>query len=124
MVGDQRGKRSLADNVTRQRDRRPCDAVLWGFGRSLANEAVGHSVYLLDIPAAVSEPALHAWATLLTQPDSENEALIDNQGHRFATRLRTLPAPHPAAEEQTNEQTKQPHQAMSLALPCPASCAN
>ena len=97
----------------------PGDAVLWGFGRSLANEAVGHSVYLLDIPAAVSEPALHAWATLLTQPDSENEALIDNQGHRFATRLRTLPAPHPAAEGQTNEQTKQPHQAMSLGFAMP-----
>ena len=97
----------------------PGDAALWGFGRSLANEAVGHSVYLLDIPATVSEPALHAWATLLTQPDSENEALIDNQGHRFATRLRTLPAPHPAAAGQTNEQTKQPHQAMSLGFAMP-----
>jgi len=97
----------------------PGDAALWGFGRSLANEAVGHSVYLLDIPSTVSEPALHAWATLLTQPDSENEALIDNQGHRFATRLRTLPAPHPTAVGQTNEQTKQPHQAMSLGFAMP-----
>ncbi|MGP9765432.1 type I polyketide synthase [Halomonas sp. AOP13-D3-9] len=92
----------------------PGDAALWGFGRSLANEAVGHDVYLLDIPATISEPALSAWATLLAQPDSENEALIDNQGHRFATRLRTLPAPHPAAAGQ-----KQPHQAMTLGFAMP-----
>jgi acyl transferase domain-containing protein/NADPH:quinone reductase-like Zn-dependent oxidoreductase/acyl carrier protein len=93
----------------------PGDAALWGFGRSLANEAVGHSVYLLDVPAVISEPALHAWAILLAQPDSENEALIDHQGHRFATRLRTLPAPHPLAAEQT----EQPRQAMTLGFAMP-----
>ncbi|WP_447044928.1 type I polyketide synthase [Vreelandella sp. H-I2] len=93
----------------------PGDAALWGFGRSLANEAVGHNVYLLDVPSAISETALNAWATLLTQPDGENEALIDNQGHRFATRLRTLPAPHPAAAEQT----AQPRQAMTLGFAMP-----
>ncbi|MGE6608508.1 type I polyketide synthase [Halomonas sp. NPDC076908] len=93
----------------------PGDAALWGFGRSLANEAVGHDVYLLDIPAAISEPALHAWAMLLAHPDSENEALIDHQGHRFATRLRALPAPHPEAEAQAT----QPRQAMTLGFAMP-----
>lgn len=93
----------------------PGDAALWGFGRSLANEAVGHNVYLLDIPTDVSEPALHAWTMLLAQPDNENEALIDNQGHRFATRLRTLPAPHPIAVEQS----EQPRQAMTLGFAMP-----
>ncbi len=103
----------------------PGDAALWGFGRSLANEAVGHNVYLLNIPAQVSEQALNAWATLLAQPDSENEALIDNQGHRFATRLRTVPAPSPATaslkqnEEQAKEQPKQPQQAMTLGFAMP-----
>ncbi|MDQ7727306.1 type I polyketide synthase [Halomonas sp. SpR8] len=93
----------------------PGDAALWGFGRSLANEAVGHSVYLLDVPAAISEPALSAWAMFLAQPDSENEALIDDQGHRFATRLRTLPAPRP----DSIQQTAQPRQAMSLGFAMP-----
>ena len=97
----------------------PGDAALWGFGRSLANEAVGHNVYLLDVPTTISEPALNAWATLLAQPDSENEALIDHQGHRFATRLRTLPAPRPAAVAPTNEQTQQPQQAMTLGFTMP-----
>lgn len=93
----------------------PGDAALWGFGRSLANEAVGHSVYLLDLPAVVSKPALSTWAELLAQPDSENEALIDAEGHRFATRLRTLPAPHPAL----TEQTELPRQAMTLGFAMP-----
>ncbi|MGP9685109.1 type I polyketide synthase [Halomonas sp. AOP25-F1-15] len=93
----------------------PGDAVLWGFGRSLANEAVGHSVYLLDIPAAISVPALDTWAKLLSQPDSENEALIDSQGHRFATRLRTLPAPQP----ETATSSEQPRQAMTLGFAMP-----
>ncbi|WP_235041874.1 type I polyketide synthase [Vreelandella profundi] len=93
----------------------PGDAVLWGFGRSLANEAVGHSVYLLDIPAAISGPALKTWAKILSQPDSENEALIDSQGHRFATRLRTLPAPQPAAPASS----EQPRQAMTLGFAMP-----
>ncbi|MBT2787336.1 MULTISPECIES: type I polyketide synthase [unclassified Halomonas] len=95
----------------------PGDAALWGFGRSLANEAVGHNVYLLDVPAEMSEPALSAWALLLAQPDGENEALIDNQGHRFATRLRTLPAPRPTQAEAA--QTKRSHQAMTLGFAMP-----
>ena len=93
----------------------PGDAVLWGFGRSLANEAVGHSVYLLDIPAAISEQAIDTWAKLLSQPDSENEALIDSQGNRFATRLRTLPAPQP----ETTAASEQPRQAMTLGFAMP-----
>ncbi|MFS8175523.1 type I polyketide synthase [Vreelandella titanicae] len=93
----------------------PGDAALWGFGRSLANEAVGHSVYLLDVPATMSESALQTWAQLLAQPDRENEALIDHQGRRFATRLRTLPAPRPAAADQSRPS----HQAMTLGFSMP-----
>ncbi|HAZ98039.1 MAG TPA: hypothetical protein DCX04_01845, partial [Halomonas sp.] len=33
------------------------DAALWGFGRSLANEAVGHSVTLIDLPDTPSAAA-------------------------------------------------------------------
>lgn len=109
------GLSSLWQATVASTDDVPGDAALWGFGRSLANEAVGHSVYLLDIPATISEPALHAWTTLLAQPDSENEALIDNQGHRFATRLRTLSAPHPGI----SQHSAQPRQAMTLGFAMP-----
>ncbi|WP_018915578.1 type I polyketide synthase [Vreelandella zhanjiangensis] len=71
------------------------DAAFWGFGRSLANEAVGHTANLLDIPYDVSDAALSAWVESLTAPDSENEVVINANGERFATRLRTLPAPAP-----------------------------
>ena len=105
----------LSDSEALSDREAPGDAALWGFGRSLANEAVGHSVYLLDVPATMSEASLQTWAQLLAQPDSENEALIDNQGRRFATRLRTLPAPRPAAADQSGPS----HQAMTLGFAMP-----
>ncbi|XQU09927.1 acyltransferase domain-containing protein [Halomonas sp. LY9] len=71
------------------------DAALWGFGRSLANEAVGHSVTLIDLPDAPSAAALACVAGSIATPDSENELVVTQEGTRFATRLRTLPAPHP-----------------------------
>ena len=104
-----------ATDASGMTDEAPGDAALWGFGRSLANEAVGHSVYLLDVPATMSESTLQTWAQLLAQPDSENEALIDHQGRRFATRLRTLPAPRAAAAD--NSQPA--HQAMTLGFSMP-----
>jgi len=105
----------LSDSEALSDREAPGDAALWGFGRSLANEAVGHSVYLLDVPATMSEASLQTWAQLLAQPDSENEALIDNHGRRFATRLRTLPAPRPAAADQSGPS----HQAMTLGFAMP-----
>ncbi|WP_030072001.1 type I polyketide synthase [Halomonas alkaliantarctica] len=90
------------------------DAALWGFGRSLANEAVGHRVTLIDLPEALSDAALIAFAASIATPDSENELVITAEGDRFATRLRTLPAPHP--EKQANAE---PHQAMSLGFTLP-----
>lgn len=93
----------------------PDDAAYWGFGRSLANEAVGHTASLLDIPHEVSDAALNAWATSLTAPDRENEVVIDAQGKRFATRLRTLPAPAPRI---TNADTPA-RQAMTLGFALP-----
>ncbi|OWV29285.1 type I polyketide synthase [Halomonas campaniensis] len=105
----------LSDSEALSDREAPGDAALWGFGRSLANEAVGHSVYLLDVPATMSEASLQTWAQLLAQPDSENEALIDNHGRRFATRLRTLAAPRPAAADQSGPS----HQAMTLGFAMP-----
>ncbi|MGP9665154.1 SDR family NAD(P)-dependent oxidoreductase [Halomonas sp. AOP22-C1-8] len=95
-------------------DNVPDDAALWGFGRSLANEAVGHTASLLDIPHEVSDAALSTWAASLTIADSENEVVIHAGGERFATRLRTLPAPTP--QQTVNTPARQ---AMTLGFALP-----
>ncbi|GGW38256.1 type I polyketide synthase [Vreelandella hamiltonii] len=90
------------------------DAALWGFGRSLANEAVGHSVTLLELPEQPSSEALACIADSVTHPDAENELVITQAGTRYATRLRTLPAPHPHKASQVA-----PRQAMTLGFALP-----
>lgn len=90
------------------------DAALWGFGRSLANEAVGHSVTLLELPEQPSSEALACIADSVTHPDAENELVITQAGTRYATRLRTLPAPHPHKASQAA-----PRQAMTLGFALP-----
>lgn len=90
------------------------DAALWGFGRSLANEAVGHSVTLLELPEQPSSEALACIADSVTHPDAENELVITQAGTRYATRLRTLPAPHPHKTSQAA-----PRQAMTLGFALP-----
>lgn len=90
------------------------DAALWGFGRSLANEAVGHSVTLLELPEQPSTKALACIADSVTHPDTENELVITQAGTRYATRLRTLPAPHPHKASQAA-----PRQAMTLGFALP-----
>ncbi|WP_218314783.1 type I polyketide synthase [Halomonas sp. 18071143] len=90
------------------------DAALWGFGRSLANEAVGHSVTQLELPEQPSTKALACIADSVTHPDTENELVITQAGTRYATRLRTLPAPHPHKASQAA-----PRQAMTLGFTLP-----
>ncbi len=90
------------------------DAALWGFGRSLANEAVGHSVTLLELPEQPSTKAPACIADSVTHPDTENELVITRAGTRYATRLRTLPAPHPHKASRAA-----PRQAMTLGFALP-----
>ncbi|MGM0855845.1 MAG: type I polyketide synthase [Pseudomonadota bacterium] len=90
------------------------DAALWGFGRSLANEAVGHRVTLIDLPETVNDAALTCLVASLATPDNENELVITSEGTRLATRLRSLPAPHP--ETQVAAPTRQ---AMTLGFNLP-----
>ncbi|WP_027961822.1 type I polyketide synthase [Halomonas halodenitrificans] len=77
-----------------QGDSAPMDAALWGFGRSLANESTGYAVRLLDLPAGdLDDAVIEALLDELTVPDAETEVVLDAEGQRFATRLRTVPAP-------------------------------
>lgn len=96
------------------------DAALWGFGRSLANESTGYPVRLLDLPEGEPDAGLiEALAEELTAPDAETEIVLDAQGQRFATRLRTLPAPGPLAEVSRDER-----QAMTLGFELPGQLRN
>ncbi|QTF91803.1 beta-ketoacyl synthase N-terminal-like domain-containing protein, partial [Halomonas sp. BM-2019] len=91
------------------------DAALWGFGRSLANESTGYPVRLLDLPEEEpGEALIAALAEELTAPDAETEIVLDAQGQRFATRLRTLPAPSPEAPAGQDDR-----QAMTLGFELP-----
>ena len=71
------------------------DAALWGFGRSLHNEAGQRQVRLLDLPAAsdLSPAVLTALLDELCQPDAETELVLDEDGQRWAPRLGLQAAP-------------------------------
>jgi len=66
------------------------DAALWGFGRSLMNEASNYRVQLLDIDGETRSPALlDAVMNELLHGDAEQEVLLNAAGKRFAPRLRS-----------------------------------
>lgn len=90
------------------------DAALWGFGRSLSNEAGARSVRLLDVPmaAASSDPLLDALVHELSKPDDETEIVLDADGQRWVPRLGLVPAP----EQQT---VTMDDQALSLGFELP-----
>ncbi len=64
------------------------DAVLWGFGRTLANESGNCRIRLLDLQGDVSVQAL---LPALLQAGDETEMAIDAAGHRYVPRLEIEP---------------------------------
>ena len=64
------------------------DAALWGFGRTLANEAVGCRVRLLDLAEGAGVDAL---LPALLNADDETELAISAEGDRYVARLRVRP---------------------------------
>ncbi len=70
----------------------PVDAALWGFGRTLINEASSYTVRLVDLEGPLS---LETVATVLDreleQPDEEQEIFFTARGKRYAPRLRLMP---------------------------------
>ncbi|MCD0501932.1 type I polyketide synthase [Bordetella petrii] len=74
------------------------DAALWGYGRTMMNEAAQFGVRLLDLPDASPSPAvLDALERELLWPDAEQEAVITAEGRRYAPRLHTVPRPSAAS---------------------------
>lgn len=64
------------------------DAALWGFGRTLANEALGCRVRLLDL---AQDAGVEALLPALLNADDETELAISAGGDRYVARLRVRP---------------------------------
>jgi len=78
----------------------PNDAPLWGYGRTMMNEAAQYGVRLLDLPnAEPTDVLLDAVERELRHPDGEQEAALTAHGERYAPRLHTLPRPCAAAAQ-------------------------
>ena len=71
------------------------DASLWGWGRTMMNEAANISIRLVDLPAhRAKDDVTDALARELMHPDDELEIVLGLNGSRFVPRLAL--APHPA----------------------------
>ena len=95
------------------------DAALWGFGRTLINEASNYTVRLVDLEDPL---ALDTVATALDrefeQPDNEQEIILTRHGARYAPRLRLEPRPQPRESQQTETPT------IRLGFPLPGQLRN
>lgn len=85
------------------------DSALWGFGRSLQNEAGNRQVRLLDLPLSsrdsLSNEVLDALLFELSVPDAETEIILDQDGERWVPRLGLAPAPGtPVVDEDNTEE--------------------
>ena len=73
------------------------DAALWGFGRTLMNEASNYAVRMIDFHAPDElDSIVNALGRELTLADKESEIIISANGARYAPRLRLEPRPIPA----------------------------
>jgi len=72
------------------------DAALWGFGRTLMNEASNHQVHLLDVNGDYqSQGLLDAIISELLVGQGQ-EIVLSGSGQRFSPRLRSQAQPNPA----------------------------
>ena len=70
----------------------PGDAALWGFGRTLINEASIATVRMVDLEAPlVIETIATALEKEFERPDNEQEIILTAQGERYAPRLTITP---------------------------------
>ncbi len=81
------------------------DAALWGFTRTLMNEATQAHIRLIDIPSLpISANQLNALHAEYLNPGDEHELFLDKQGYRYAPRLRKESIGHNDQESQTTKQ--------------------
>ncbi|WP_240612356.1 type I polyketide synthase [Salinicola lusitanus] len=112
-------QRSRLPEDAAHRSKLPEDAALWGFGRSLQNEAGSRQVRLLDLPLSsrdsLSSELLDALLFELSVPDAETEIVLDADGQRWVPRLGLAPAPGTGTSETQPEHDR----AVSLGFELP-----
>ena len=69
------------------------DAALWGFGRTLQNEAANYAIRQIDQPGHDAGTDWDALLRELLTPDDETEVVLNAAGARHAVRLRQVEAP-------------------------------
>jgi len=99
----------------------PSDAALWGFGRTMMNEAANIAVRLVDLdhPLMIETAAL-ALEREFEQPDDEREILLSRRGARYAPRLDLVPRPERTIP--VPQQIEAP--VMTLGFPFPGKLRN
>ena len=99
----------------------PVDAALWGFGRTLINEASNYTVRMVDLedPLAI-ETVAAGLDRELERPDNEQEIILTAQGERYAPRLRLEPRP----DEQKNISPETDSPTISLGFQIPGQLRN
>ena len=81
----------------------PADATLWGWGRTLMNEATNAAVKLVDLPPnRAKDDVTDALARELMLPDDEAEIILGLNGARFVPRLALVSQPNPASTSSAN----------------------
>jgi len=79
------------------------DSALWGFGRTLINEASNFSVQLIDIPTSTNLDIIStALIKELIDTDGEQEIILTDMGNRYVPRL-NLVDKHPVSSQHTIE---------------------
>ncbi len=80
------------------------DAALWGFGRTLLNEATNYKIKLVDLCSnKLKSSVLSSLVSELLQGDDEQEVFISSTGKRYTPRLRMQNPP--GSIEQINPHT-------------------
>lgn len=77
------------------------DASLWGYGRTLANEASNFRIRMVDVPLADAGRMADALTRELTSVDDEDEILLAPGGERYVPRMRIVPRPAPLTTQST-----------------------
>jgi acyl transferase domain-containing protein/NADPH:quinone reductase-like Zn-dependent oxidoreductase/acyl carrier protein len=99
----------------------PVDAALWGFGRTLINEASNYAVRMVDLEGPLSvETVATALEREFEQPDNEQEIFFTAQGKRYAPRLRLVPH----LEEKKNKSQEIAPPVLSLGFQLPGRLRN
>lgn len=80
------------------------DASLWGYGRTLANEASNYRIRMVDVPLAQAGQMADALARELTSVDDEDEILLAPDGERYVPRLRLAARPAPQTAQDADAQ--------------------